>query len=247
MSLDATVWAWSQQVKSSSAKLVLLALADRAGSDFTAWPSIETISSETELDRKTVISAIQKLTVLGLVSDTGERKGFTGHVKVYRLIGITDRAHKRVARTNSTKNGTVPDLDVNSTENGTLNSTENGTQNLSLNQSENGNKKSVSKKLTFPQWAVMKKEAGEKLIADYKPFFEFCDLVKLPEDFAHLAWFAFCQYYSNDNLKKYSDWRRHCVTALRDDYLKLWQINRDGEYYLTTKGKQIQSLMEVSK
>jgi len=40
MNLDATLWAWSAPVTSSAQRLVLLSMADRAGEDMTAFPSI---------------------------------------------------------------------------------------------------------------------------------------------------------------------------------------------------------------
>ena len=54
MSIDATRWAWTAQVKNSSQRLVLLSLADRAGEHHTAWPSIDRLAKDTALNEKTV-------------------------------------------------------------------------------------------------------------------------------------------------------------------------------------------------
>jgi hypothetical protein len=64
---------------------VLTALADYANEDHYAYPSKETLSSKTLLDRKTVMVSLQRLTFHGFIQDTGERKGKTGQVKVYQL------------------------------------------------------------------------------------------------------------------------------------------------------------------
>jgi DNA-binding transcriptional regulator YhcF (GntR family) len=129
MSRKATDWAWSYKAPSSTVKLVLLALADRAGEDCECFPSIERIEADTGLNRKTVIKATRELEIAGAILDTGKRKGTTQRVKVYRVnlgeetVPKTESFQKR----NHSKNGTL-----NSTKNGTLNSTKNGTQNQSV-------------------------------------------------------------------------------------------------------------------
>ena len=87
MSLDATKWAWSQQIKPTE-KLLLLSLADRSGNDNTCFPSIERLNKDTGLNRKTIISNLENLRVKELIEDTGERVGRTRSVKKYKLIGV---------------------------------------------------------------------------------------------------------------------------------------------------------------
>lgn len=98
MSLDATTWAWKVRQKQKAGgstkplkRLVLLSLADRAGEDHCAYPSIARLVEDTEMDRKTVLKIIDELIQDGLIEDTGERKGRTKQVKVYRLIGVNGR------------------------------------------------------------------------------------------------------------------------------------------------------------
>lgn len=242
MSVEATSWAWKARVGKSSSKLVLLSLADRCGADMTAWPSIETLSRDTELDRKTVIKAIQHLEEIGLIIDTGERKGSTGKVCVYKVIGVYDRHFD-----NSTKNGTVPKFPSNSTKNGTLNSTKNGTQNHPLNQSRTNQQKMV----TFTQWIDDLNESGEDAIPADHSIFEKAQSIGITRDYLALAWYAFRRNYTNEASKSFkkkyagsNGWRRVFVTAVMEDWLKLWQINgQTNEYYLTTKGKQLMQEM----
>lgn len=62
-------WAWNQDVKPASAKLVLLCLANCHNSKSgRCYPSTGHISSETGLDKKTVPGAINKLSDAGFVS-----------------------------------------------------------------------------------------------------------------------------------------------------------------------------------
>lgn len=141
MSIDATRWAWCQHVKSSH-KMVLLALADRAGENHECWPSISRLEHDTELDRKTIMSAIAQLEQLGFISVSRS----LGDGNKYTLIGVGNR-HDLPSTKNgtspkngtSTKNGTtpVPKTGLPSTKNGTPTSTKNGTLNLSIEPNNN--------------------------------------------------------------------------------------------------------------
>ena len=91
MSIDATRWAWTAPVNNSSQRLVLLSLADRASDEHTAWPSIERLAKDTVLDKKTVQKVILELINLGLIKDTGDRKGPTKRVRVLKLNGVKGR------------------------------------------------------------------------------------------------------------------------------------------------------------
>ncbi len=113
MSVEAISWALKQPIKHSTAKFVLVAMANCAdGNDFVAWPSIQYLIDATGQDRKTVQANLNRLREIGYLEDTGERKGQTRQVVVYRLkepeIGRVKEAQKR----NSTENGTVPKFPV---------------------------------------------------------------------------------------------------------------------------------------
>lgn len=79
------------------------------------------------------------------------------------------------------------------------------------------------------------------------PLFDWASSVKLPRDWIALAWWAFEGRYTEgkDAGKKYADWRAAFRDHVKRDFLKLWAINRDGEYYLTTTGKQAQLEMSA--
>ena len=127
MSTNALNWAFKMQGIKSSQKFILVALADNAGNEGIAWPSLKEIESKTCLNRKTILKALDELEECGVLIDTGERKGITKQVKVYKLnldvnspkngtvkkidnssnFGIVKESQKR----NSSKSGTVPNLD----------------------------------------------------------------------------------------------------------------------------------------
>lgn len=120
MSVEAITWALRQPIQHSSAKFVLVVLANCAGADTAlAWPSVAYLSAATGQDRKTVMANLQRLQEWGLIDDTGKRAGTTKQIIIYRLICGPDLF---TAEGNTPKTGTVPKTgqsqNRNSSENG---------------------------------------------------------------------------------------------------------------------------------
>jgi len=170
-------WAWNAEVKSSSQRLILLSLADRAGETHKCYPSIMRMVKDTKMNRKTIIKVLDELEQKLLIKFTGEIVG--NGVKVYQLLGITGREEIKSSTKKGTsgKNGTSSNLGTGSntgtsTENGTGSSPKNGTatstvfgtQNLPMNLSlESKNKK---------DWFCFKKLREEIHLADDSIDFE---------------------------------------------------------------------------
>lgn len=83
-------WVFSAPVPKATYKLTLLALADCANDEGYCWPSIAALLTKTSLNRKTVVSALSWLRERGVLVDTGERKGVTDSVVVYKVVPETD-------------------------------------------------------------------------------------------------------------------------------------------------------------
>lgn len=118
MSVEAITWALNLKVERSTAKFVLVAMANCANNDMTCWPSVQYLSDATCQDRKTVLENIKRLKEAGYITDTTIRKGRTGQVIVYQLKNPENGTVKEIKETqkrNSTENGTVPKTDTNST------------------------------------------------------------------------------------------------------------------------------------
>ncbi|MDN8272715.1 helix-turn-helix domain-containing protein [Acinetobacter baumannii] len=178
MSLDASIWAFKAEVKTSSQRLVLLALADRAGESHKCYPSIKRMVKDTLLNRKTIIKVLDELEAGSFIKFTGEITG--NGVKVYQLIGVMGREEHSVT---SPKNGTSTNIGTSSNfgtgsnfgtstnigtatspKNGTETSTNIGSQNLSRNLSvESKNKKT---------WLSLKKLREEILLATDQQTYE---------------------------------------------------------------------------
>ena len=166
MSLDATRWAWTAPVESCPQRTILLSLADRAGEDHKAWPSIKRLEVDTKCDRKTIMKVLERLQEINLIRFTEETRG--NGVKVYQLVGVRGReddltSTKKGTSTKigtSTKNGTST-----STKIGTATSTKNGTQNLSI-ESTNESTNIYKGKFNFAN-ALVSQGADQKLISEY--------------------------------------------------------------------------------
>ncbi len=131
MSIDATRWAWTAPVNNSSQRLVLLSLADRAGEEHTAWPSIERLAKDTVLDKKTVQKVILRTDRPWLGSRYGERTGPTKRVRILKLNGVKGREDftQNQEKSNNPKNGNIKQSQKrNDSNNG--NDPENGALNI---------------------------------------------------------------------------------------------------------------------
>ena len=112
MSVNATRFAWecdlSKTTKRSAKRLVLLALADRANKENTCFPSIARVVKDTGMDRKTVMNTINDLITLGLVSDTGERKGGTNQVRVLKINVVKQESYPQECQNTPNKQCEIP-------------------------------------------------------------------------------------------------------------------------------------------
>ncbi len=229
MSLDASIWAFKAEVKTSSQRLVLLALADRAGESHKCYPSIKRMVKDTLLNRKTIIKVLDELEAGSFIKFTGEITG--NGVKVYQLIGVMGREENDLTnpkKGTSTNNGTSSNFGTGSksgtsTNNGTATSPKNGTetspnigtQNLSMNLSD----ESINKKT----WLSLKKLGEEiRLATDQETY----------EQIKNATWFdrelrAFELYNADKNL----------CDELMHYHFADWLINACGKYQAREKAK----------
>lgn len=103
MSSEALAWAFKSDARPSSVKFTLVALCECANYQTgKIFPSIKHICQITGQDRKTVISNIGKLVSEGWISETGERVGRTGQIKVYQAhIGTVPETEQSQERNGS--------------------------------------------------------------------------------------------------------------------------------------------------
>lgn len=75
MSLSATIWAWRQKTTGSTAKYVLLALADRVRGQGRCSPTHAEIASDCQLSTRAVFDALKSLEADGLITRTKRSNG----------------------------------------------------------------------------------------------------------------------------------------------------------------------------
>lgn len=116
MSVEAITWALKQPVKHSSAKFVLVALANCADAENArAWPSVAYLCEATSQDRKTVLANLKRLIDTGFIQDTGLRTGSTKSVVVYQLSSTENGTPKQSQERDSLDKEAVPFFPISST------------------------------------------------------------------------------------------------------------------------------------
>lgn len=125
MSIEAIAWTFKQDVKPSSLKFLLVAIANYTNSEWKMWASVEALTRITGQDRKTIIAGISELELQNFISDSGARVGKTKSVKVY-YFNHPEAEHTvqaAIPKTEQLKQShisveAVPKTDGSSTENG---------------------------------------------------------------------------------------------------------------------------------
>ena len=135
MSVEATIWAWSltKQQVSSLEKLILLSLADRANEKMECFPSAGRLEKDCNTNIKTIYKSLEALCQKNIIKKTGEMKGRTKSVPVYRLLKVQTRETKSTPKNGLSKNEAHPKTgEVAHPKTGELSTPKNGSQNLSV-------------------------------------------------------------------------------------------------------------------
>ncbi|TIC78421.1 replication protein [Crenobacter intestini] len=91
--------------------------------------------------------------------------------------------------------------------------------------------------LTLSEWMTQEREAGRELLSADDPLFASeCDRGKLPVEYITLCWHEFVARHI-ESRKRQADWRQTFRNCVRQDWYKLWAIDRNGVFFLTTAGK----------
>lgn len=95
MSFKVTNWVWTRSESRNGARLVMLALADRADDNGQAWPSVDDLAERTKLSPRAVQKAIANLVEIGeleVVNGGGRHRSNRYRIvpKPRTLDGVTD-------------------------------------------------------------------------------------------------------------------------------------------------------------
>ena len=106
MSIEALNCAFKADIKKSSLKFILVAMADYANEEGEAYPSIQTLNNKTSLNRKTIIAGLMQLESLGYLKNTGKKVGRTNSISVWQITNSVEQSQKGDSLVSSPKNGT---------------------------------------------------------------------------------------------------------------------------------------------
>lgn len=95
-------------------------------------------------------------------------------------------------------------------------------------------------KITLQQFLDECKEKNERPLKDYKGLWKYCEDVRITEEMIALAWRVFRTKYTSETHghKEQKDWRATFLNYIKGNYLKLWWLDSDENYKLTTAGMQ---------
>ena len=99
-----------------------------------------------------------------------------------------------------------------------------------------------AKKITLRKYLEQCKQSGVKAIPADHALFRYCEKQSLPEEFVFICWKRFIDYYRDGagSRKLYTDWPDAFLNNVKSNYYKLWYLDNNGQYVLTTAGKQAQ-------
>lgn len=104
-------------------------------------------------------------------------------------------------------------------------------------QKKERKKKSASPEVTFSEWADSLD--GADAIPPDDAVFTTAAKAGIPGGFVALAWAWMEATYGpggSREAKRYADWRKVFRNAVEGNWPEYWAVNRQGEFYLTTKG-----------
>lgn len=94
------------------------------------------------------------------------------------------------------------------------------------------------------------KQRGERPLRDYAPLWAYTEAAGMDRDMVALAWIEFCRRFMPGGVqpeKRQKDWRITFRKYVENNYFKLWAIDKDGKYFLTTQGKQSEKFHETKE
>ena len=227
MSFQAMTWAVDQKCESAGQKLVLIMLANYCNSHTGQCnPSHQRLADECSMGVSTLKGHIARLAEIGVLRiERIVQHGVNLPNQYWLMLGGVGQ--------NLAGGGSDSDPGVG----------QNLATNLEIQPVIEPKAKDAGKPATrtrkksdatlIADWMSAMKSQGEKMIPAEDPIWN----DGIPKPFLHLAWKVFAEDM-NTKAKKAKNWRAQFRTYVRKDYLKLWAMNREGQHYLTTAGKQ---------
>jgi hypothetical protein len=236
---------------SASAKLTLLALAEFANADGTdAMPGLAKLAAMTSQNEKTCRRALDEAEGIWLTRAPVKLRGKDWRAYRYTLTlpegAGTESAGNRTGA--GTESGAYEGRSGHSRPKvRTLTPYGAGTESTVLGRAPR--KKHLGEGSEKPPLLTLQefldqKPKGERFLPLEDPLFEFVEAAGIPEDYHYLAWKAFLVRFKASK-ERCADWQERYRRAIREDWSKLWRIDREsGQYVLTMAGEQMDRFVE---
>lgn len=253
--------AWADKRLTLEQLRVLGALFSFCSNDRLCWPSRQAIAERTGIHIANVSAATTALERLGWVTKSG--CGGKSKATRYQLHApgtlaesatvaqpatVADSASHTVAESatppladSATRIELTSELTSEHTKGRTTSCGVPATPLKTEIQKTSRSRNATRSAMTFAAWCEEVRAKGEKFISDYAPVREYAKKVGLPEDFVMLAFQVFKDRYTNGEKgkrKTYSDWRAAFLNCIKADWFRLWRVDADGRYSLTSAGLQ---------
>jgi phage replication O-like protein O len=213
-------------------------------------------------DHRKWISA-QQLKAVGSAASDGNASPKSGLVPNQDRPQSVTADSPELGQVDSPESGLVPNQDLSqigtdgSPKSGQVDSPESGhtkenlpKENLKIKSTPKppgGGSKGAAPRIELKTFLADCKASGERPLRDYTPLWNYVQDARLPLDFVALAWVEFMRRFGAGGVKeknKQANWRQTFRNYVERNYLKLWAIDGNGEYFLTTLGKQAQITAE---
>lgn len=240
---------------SSGTKLVLLVIGARMNKKGGgAFPSYKTIAEESSMSRRSVITHVECAVAAGWMRKEVRRKSAVENdSNMYRVSypdgslvpadggeidapPVVQPLHHLVQPLHHPSEAIAPPVVQQLHPNTPV-----LTHQLTQEQKPRVSRVKKSEK-TFAEFRAEFDASGQPIIAEDDPIYSTAEQMGLPDDYIAIAWTAFAAKYVTSD-KKYKDWKAAFRNAVREDWMHLWNINRNGEYFLTNAGKMIEKAM----
>lgn len=93
-------------------------------------------------------------------------------------------------------------------------------------------------------------ERGERPLRDYTPLWTYTESAGLDSDYVALAWAEFRRRFlpgGTGEAKKYKNWRQAFRKYVEGNFFRLWAMDANDTYFLTTLGRQAQKVHEIKE
>ena len=246
MSVRTMARVWEDSQHGGTELLMLLAIADFADDQGTAYPSVATLAEKCRMKPRNanyILAALQESGEL----QVRQNKGVNGTNRYRNVLESLGAKKVQPVAVVQSPAGVQCSALTPATE--CASPLQSVADKLSVNHQEPSEKASSPRPSarkpsrrktgqTFSTWLAEIRAVGEQPVPSGDPIFEYSDTVGIPFEFLEIAWKVFKADHTTSD-KVQADWRATFRNYVRKGYLKLWFSDKlSGECMLTQAGIQ---------